>query len=110
MEWYNPGHCYALERGRHLFAERASTHMFAYWASYDTIPQATFLDFIHNKGDGALGSSTMLCNANAADVQGVCRENTKSNKGTVKGVLTVLPELKDRADTNTEFLSEKRVQ
>jgi len=100
-KWYSPADCYELEKGRYLQAERAAKRLFAYWASYDAITQATFLDFIHNKGEGALAGSTMLRKANAGDVQGACRENPKWNKGTVRGVLTVLPGLKDRADTNT---------
>lgn len=102
-KWYTPADCYELEKGRYLQAERAAKRLFAYWDSYDAITQATFLDFIHNKGDGALAASTMLRKANAGDVQGACRENPKWNKGTVKGVLTVLPGLKDRADTNAGF-------
>lgn len=102
-KWYTPADCYELEKGRYLQAERAAKRLFAYWASYDAITQATFLDFIHNKGEGALAASTMLRKANAGDVQGACRENPKWNKGTVKGVLTVLPGLKDRADTNAGF-------
>jgi lysozyme len=102
-KWYTPADCYELEKGRYLQAERVAKRLFAYWASYDAITQATFLDFIHNKGEGALSTSTMLRKANAGDVQGACRENPKWNKGTVKGVLTVLPGLKDRADTNAGF-------
>lgn len=107
-KWYTPADCYELEKGRYLQAERAAKRLFAYWASYDAITQATFLDFIHNKGDGALAASTMLRKANAGDVQGACRENPKWNKGTVKGVLTVLPGLKDRADTNAGFCLDGR--
>lgn len=102
-KWYTPADCYELEKGRYLQAERAAKRLLAYWASYDAITQATFLDFIHNKGEGALAASTMRRKANAGDVQGACRENPKWNKGTVKGVLTVLPGLKDRADTNAGF-------
>lgn len=102
-KWYTPADCYELEKGRYLQAERAAKRLLAYWASYDAITQATFLDFIHNKGEGALSTSTMRRKANAGDVQGACRENPKWNKGTVKGVLTVLPGLKDRADTNAGF-------
>lgn len=105
-KWYTPGECYELEKGRYLLAERATKRLFAYWASYDAITQATFLDFVHNKGEGALAGSTMLRKANTGDLQGACRENPKWNKGTVKGVLTVLPGLKDRADTNAGFCQE----
>lgn len=102
-KWYTPADCYELEKGRYLQAERVAKRLFTYWASYDAITQATFLDFIHNKGEGALAASTMRRKANAGDVQGACRENPKWNKGTVNGVLTVLPGLKDRADTNAGF-------
>ena len=105
-QWYTPADCYELEKGRYLQAERASKRLFAYWASYDAITQATFLDFVHNKGEGALSASTMRRKANAGDVAGACRENPKWNKGTVNGVLTVLPGLKDRADTNAGFCLE----
>lgn len=102
-KWYSPADCYELEKGRYLQAERVAKRLFAYWASYDAITQATFLDFIHNKGSGALATSTMLRKANAGDVQGACRENPKWTKGTVNGALTVLPGLQDRAITNTGF-------
>lgn len=102
-KWYTPADCYELEKGRYLQAERVAKRLFTYWASYDAITQATFLDFIHNKGEGALATSTMLRKANAGDVVCACRENPKWNKGTVNGVLTVLPGLKDRADTNAGF-------
>ena len=105
-KWYSPAECYELEKGRYLQAERAAKRLFAYWASYDAITQATFLDFIHNKGEGALVTSTMLRKANAKDLQGACRENPRWTKGTVKGVLTVLPGLQDRASTNTGFCLE----
>lgn len=100
-KWYSPAYCYELEKGRYLQAERDAKRLFTHWNSYDAITQATFLDFIHNKGAGALATSTMLRKANEGDVHRACRENPKWNKGTVKGVLTVLPGLKDRADTNT---------
>lgn len=105
-KWYSQADCYELEKGRYLQAERDAQRLLAYWASYDAITQATFLDFIHNKGAGALTTSTMRRKANAGDVKGACSENPKWNKGTVKGVLTVLPGLKDRADTNTDFCLE----
>lgn len=101
--YYTQADCYELEKGRYLQAERDAKRLFAYWASYDAITQATFIDFIHNKGVGALASSTMLRKANAGDLQAACRENLRWTKGTVKGVLTVLPGLQDRASTNTGF-------
>lgn len=104
--YYNQADCYELEKGRYLQAERAAQRNFKHWAGYDAITQATFLDFIHNKGVGALSTSTMLRKANAGDLPGACRENLKWNKGTVQGVLRVLPGLKDRAETNSGFCQE----
>ena len=102
-KWYTPADCYELEKGRYLQAERAAKRLLAYWASYDAITQATFLDFIHNKGEGAFAGSTMLRKANAGDLVGACRENPRRNRGTVNGVSVALPGLMIRADANGEL-------
>ena len=47
--------------------------------------------------------------ANAGDLEGACRENPRWNKGTVKGVSTVLPGLQLRGDSNDEICREWRV-
>ncbi|WP_370678445.1 glycoside hydrolase family protein [Comamonas sp. GB3 AK4-5] len=65
--------------------------------------QAVVLDFIHNKGAGALATSTLLRKLNAGDVAGACAEHPRWNKGTVKGVLQVLPGLQLRGDANGEI-------
>lgn len=109
-KWYSPADCYALEKGRYLQAEQAAKRMFARWASYDAFPQAVFLDFIHNKGAGALQTSTLLRKANAGDLLGACRENPRWNKGTVRGVLTVLPGLQLRGDANGEICALWRLE
>ncbi len=109
-KWYSPADCYELEKGRYLQAESAARRLFAYWASYDAFPQAVFLDFIHNKGTGALQTSTLLRKANAGDLLGACRENPRWNKGTVRGVLTVLPGLQLRGDANAEICALWRLE
>ncbi|WP_312527543.1 glycoside hydrolase family protein [Comamonas sp.] len=91
--YYTPADCYALERSRYLAAERTATGMFRLWTTYTPLQQAVFIDFIHNKGEGALYTSTLLRKANAGDVVGACRENPRWNRGTVNGVSVVLPGL-----------------
>ncbi|GAB2731477.1 glycoside hydrolase family protein [Comamonas sediminis] len=101
--YYTPADCYALERSRYLAAERTAMSMFRLWTTYTPLQQAVFIDFIHNKGDGALYTSTLLRKANAGDVVGACRENPRWNRGTVKGVSVVLPGLQARGDANGEI-------
>lgn len=108
--WYSPADCYALERGRYLSAEREARRLFARWADYDPFVQGQFIDFIHNKGAAALAGSTLLRKANAGDLAGACRENTRWNRGTVAGLSTVLPGLQLRGDSNAEICLEWRVQ
>jgi lysozyme len=106
--YYSPSDCYYLERGRYLAAEQEARRLFARWASYDPFVQGQFLDFVHNKGAAALASSTLLRKANAGDLAGACRENTRWNRGTVVGVSTVLPGLQLRGDSNAEICLEWR--
>lgn len=61
------------------------------------------LDFIHNKGAGALAGSTLLRKANAGDIAGACAEHPRWNKGTLAGALQVLPGLQLRGDANGEI-------
>lgn len=105
-KWYSPAQCYQLEKGRYQQSERVAARQLAYWASYDAFAQATFIDFLHNKGEGAFSTSTMRRKANAGDLVGACRENPRWNKGTVKGVQTVLPGLQLRGDANDEICRE----
>jgi len=104
--YYTPANCYALERSRYLAAERTAMGMFRLWTTYTPLQQAVFIDFIHNKGEGALYTSTLLRKANAGDVIGACRENPRWNRGTVKGVSVVLLGLQDRGDANGEICEE----
>lgn len=101
--FYSAAECYRLEKRRYVYYEVAAKRLLTYWAAYDPFQQATFLDFIHNKGEGNFGASTMLRKANAGDLVGACRENTRWNRGTVKGVSTVLPGLQLRGDSNDEI-------
>lgn len=101
--YYTPADCYALERSRYQAAERTATGMFRLWSTYTPLQQAVFIDFIHNKGEGALYTSTLLRKANAGDVIGACRENPRWNRGTVNGVSVVLPGLQARGDANGEI-------
>ena len=102
-KWYSPSECYQLEKGRYLQSERAAQRLLAYWPSYDAFVQGTFIDFLHNKGEANFSTSTMRRKANAGDLVGACLENPRWNKGTVKGVSTVLPGLQGRGDSNDEI-------
>lgn len=106
--WYSPADCYALEKGRYLQSEREALTLFRHWTTYDMYVQGQFIDFIHNKGSANLASSTILRKANAGDLVGACRENPRWNRGTVRGVSTVLPGLQGRGDANDEICREWR--
>lgn len=101
--YYTPADCYRMEKRRYVRYEAIAPTLLTHWASYDPFQKATFLDFMHNKGDGSLEGSTMRSKANAGDWLGACRENTRWNRGTVKGVSTVLPGLQLRGDSNDEI-------
>lgn len=102
-KWYSQAECYQLERGRYLVAEREAKRLVRGWDGLSVMTQAVVLDFIHNKGAGALSTSTLLRKLNAGDVAGACAEHPRWNKGTVKGVLQVLPGLQLRGDSNGEI-------
>ncbi len=101
--YYTPGDCYRLERAKYVSNEAHLKGTLPKWASYTVLQQATFIDFLHNKGAGAFDGSTMRRKLLAGDVAGACRENVRWNKGTVNGASTVLPGLKVRADANAEL-------
>ena len=100
---YTPADCYRLERARYVSNEVHLKDTLPKWGSYTVLQQATFIDFLHNKGSGAFDGSTMRRKLLAGDVVGACRENVRWNRGTVNGALTVLPGLKVRADANAEL-------
>lgn len=101
--YYTPGDCYRLERAKYVINEAHLKGTLPKWNGYTVLQQATFTDFLHNKGAGAFDSSTMRRKLLAGDVAGACRENVRWNKGTVNGASTVLPGLKARADANAEL-------
>lgn len=108
-KWYSPYECYQLEKGRYLASERIAKRLLVHWVSYDPLVQGQFIDFLHNKGEGAFAGSTMLRKANAGDLHGACRENSRWNKGTVAGMLQVLPGLQLRGNGNGEICNLWRV-
>ena len=101
--YYTPADCYRLELGRYREAEAFLAKGVPTYNSANVLQQATFLDFVHNKGTGAFASSTMRRKLIAGDTVGACRENERWNRGTVKGVSVVLPGLKIRADANSDL-------
>lgn len=107
--YYNPAECYGLEKRRYLHHEAVARGLLIHWDEYDPFQQATFLDFIHNKGDGNFETSSMRRKANAGDLMGACRENPRWNKGTVAGVSTVLPGLVIRGNSNDEICRKWRL-
>ncbi|AVS68118.1 endolysin [Paracidovorax avenae] len=107
--YYTPSDCYQLERVRYFQAERDAARLLRYWATYDPFVQGVFIDFVWNKGGQAFAGSTMLRKANAGDLPGACRENPRWNRGTVRGVSTVLPGLQIRGDSNDEICRQWRL-
>ncbi|MBF5006018.1 glycoside hydrolase family protein [Diaphorobacter caeni] len=103
LRYYTPTDCYRLEKARYIRSEAAAKRLLSFWAGYNIWQRATFIDFIHNKGEGAFASSTMRRKANAGDIVGACRENPRWNKGTINGVSMALPGLTIRADANAQL-------
>lgn len=104
--YYTPADCYRLELGRYREAEAFLIKGVPTYNAANVLQQATFLDFVHNKGTGAFASSTMRRKLMAGDTVGACRENERWNRGTVRGVSVVLPGLKIRADANSDLCAE----
>lgn len=99
---YSPAECYELERGRYLGYERWLSGDVPQWGALPLFFRASMLDFVHNKGGGAFKTSTMKRKLLAGDLEGACLENLRWNRGTVKGVSTVLPGLDVRGKSNAE--------
>ena len=104
--YYSPADCCRLEKRRYVSYEPVAKRLLIHWDSYGPFAQATFLDFLHNKGEGAFTTSTMRRKANAGDLEGACRENPRWNKGTVNSVSVVLPGLDTRGKSNGEICAE----
>lgn len=102
---YTPTECFILEKPRYLEYEAFLKKDVPYhiWSAMTIFQKATVLDFLHNKGQGAYMKSTLRAKLQRGDIEGMCRENEKWNRGTVKGVSTVLPGLKVRADGNSDL-------
>ena len=107
--YYTPAECHALEKGRYIAAEAAAKRSIPRWTALGVFQQATFIDFIYNKGESALKTSTMLRKLNAGDVAGACMENPRWNRGTVNNVSVVLPGLTIRGNSNDEICRTWRV-
>lgn len=101
--YYTPAECYAMEKQLYIAYEQAASKLLTHWASYGPFAQATFADFLHNKGEGNFRSSTMRRMANAGDLAGACKQNERWNRGTVRAVSVVLPGLDARAKSNAEL-------
>lgn len=101
--YYTPAECYAMEKQLYIAYEQAASKLLTHWASYGPFAQATFADFLHNKGEGNFRSSTMRRMANAGDLAGACKQNERWNRGTVRAVSVVLPGLDSRAKSNAEL-------
>ena len=99
---YSPAECYDLERIRYLGYEQWLVHEVPRWSALPLFTRASMLDFVHNKGGGAFRSSTMRRRLLAGDLEGACLENLRWNRGTVKGVSTILPGLDVRGKSNAE--------
>lgn len=104
--YYTPADCYRLEVGRYKEAEAFLAKGVPTYSAANVLQQATFLDFIHNKGTGAFATSTMRRKLLAGDFIGACRENEKWTRGTVGGVKVVLPGLKLRGGANSDLCAE----
>lgn len=100
---YTPRDCYLLERRVYLANEFTLIGDLPRWGDMTVFQQATFIDFLHNKGEGAWSTSTMRRRVLAGDVVGACRQNLRWNRGTINGVSTVLPGLNVRAGANAEL-------
>lgn len=109
-KYYTPADCYALERemyrGYDLYLHRDV-------ASFDhltALQQASFMDFLHNKGPGTWQKSSMRRTLMAGYVAQACRQNERWKYGTVKGVSAVLPGLEVRANANADLCAMEVLQ
>ena len=101
--YYTPADCYALERELYLGYELYLHRDIASFDRLTPLQQASFMDFLHNKGPGAWQKSSMRRVLMAGYVAQACRQNERWKYGTVKGVSTVLPGLEVRANANSDL-------
>lgn len=104
--YYTPADCYSLEGAIAKQAEQQLVRRLPSWQSYTVLQQATFLDFVLNKGIGNFDASTMRRKLLAGDVIGACRENEKWTLGTINGVKQELPGLVVRGNANSDLCTE----
>lgn len=102
-KYYTPADCYALERDLYIGYEMYLHRDIASFDRLTALQQASFMDFLHNKGPGAWQKSSMRRVLMAGYVAQACRQNERWKYGTVKGVSTVLPGLEVRANANSDL-------
>lgn len=95
---YTDAECDALRDADLAIAQRAVDRLVK--VPIDKWQRAALIDFTINKGQGNLATSTLLRKTNAGDYAGACREYERWNKARVRGVLTVLKGLVNRADAD----------
>ena len=101
--YYTPSDCYALERELYIGYELYLHKDVASFDRLTALQQASFMDFMHNKGAPAWQKSSMRRLLMAGYVAQACRQNERWKYGTVKGVSTVLPGLEVRANANADL-------
>lgn len=102
-KYYTPAECYALERALYQGYELYLNRDVASFDRLTPLQQASFLDFLWNKGKGNWNTSTMRKLLIAGHVIPACKQNERWKYGTVKGVSTVLPGLEVRANANADL-------
>lgn len=102
-KYYPPAECYALERALYQGYELYLNRDVASFDRLTPLQQASFMDFLHNKGTGAWQKSSMRRVLMAGYVAQACKQNERWKYGTVKGVSTVLPGLEVRANANADL-------
>ena len=103
QRYYTPADCYRMESKVYNQYELSLQKDVPGFTALTVLQQASFLDFAHNKGMGAWGTSKMRRKLLAGGVVSACRENERWTRGTVGGVSTVLPGLKVRGDANSDL-------
>ena len=109
-KYYTPADCYALERELYIGYELYLHRDIASFDRLTPLQQASFMDFLHNKGPGAWQKSSMRRVLMAGYVAQACRQNERWKYGTVKGVSTVLPGLEVRANANADLCAMEVLQ
>lgn len=101
--YYTPADCYAMERERYVGYERHLKNDAPQFGRLTPLQQASFMDFLHNKGAKKWQASSMRRLLLAGRVVDACRQNERWKFGTVNDVSTVLPGLENRANANADL-------